>query len=358
MTGAASASWPGARNVLCVRLDSIGDVLMTLPAIRSLHAALPGRRITLLTSPAGAAVAALAPEIDEVITYSAPWMKAEAPPTDSLAFAAGIRERRFDAACIFTVYSQSSLPAALLCHMAEVPLRAAYARENPYHLLTHWQPEREPNPLVRHEVRRHLDLVAALGTPPLASLRIVPGEAAGARARALLAGAGLDSGQPWAIVCPGATAASRRYPPALFAAALRQLQDTHGYRFVLAATAAERPLTATIAAALRGAVDLAGATDLATLHALMALAPLVIANNSGPAHLAAAAGTPVVCLYAQTNPQHTPWGVPLRLLFADQPCRFCYRSVCPEGHHRCLAGVAPARVVEAALALARPPALV
>lgn len=354
MTPVAPGGWDNARNLLCVRLDSIGDVLMTLPAIRSLRAAAPGRRVTLLTSPAGAEVAALAPEIDEVIPYTAPWMKAALVSIDNLSFAAGLRDRGFDAACIFTVYSQSSLPAALLCQMAEIPLRAAYARENPYHLLTHWQPEREPEYLVRHEVRRQLDLAATLGAEPRPDQRIAPGGTALARAGALLARAGLPGETNWAIVCPGATAESRRYSPRQFAAALARLQDEHGYRFVFSGTASESAISAEIGRDLACSLDLTGRTDLATLHAIMSLAPIVIANNSGPAHLGAAAGTPVVCLYALTNPQHAPWGVPARLLFADQPCRFCYRSVCPEGHHRCLADVHPDRVVEAVVGTARP----
>jgi ADP-heptose:LPS heptosyltransferase len=70
-------------------------------------------------------------------------------------------------------------------------------------------------------------------------------------------------------------------------------------------------------------------------------------------HVAAAVGTPVVDLYALTNPQHTPWGVPNRVLSHEVPCAPCYRSVCPEQHHLCLAGVAPERVVKAALELSR-----
>jgi ADP-heptose:LPS heptosyltransferase len=88
--------------------------------------------------------------------------------------------------------------------------------------------------------------------------------------------------------------------------------------------------------------------DLAEMAALLALAPLLIANNTGPVHIAAAVGTPVVDLYALTNPQHTPWGVPNRVLFHDVPCKYCYKSVCPEGHHHCLRLVPPAAIVEAA----------
>ena len=70
----------------------------------------------------------------------------------------------------------------------------------------------------------------------------------------------------------------------------------------------------------------------------------IISNNTGPAHMAAALGTPVVDLYALTNPQHTPWQVPSRVLSHDVPCRWCYSSVCRTGHHLCLRGVAPVEV--------------
>jgi ADP-heptose:LPS heptosyltransferase len=78
---------------------------------------------------------------------------------------------------------------------------------------------------------------------------------------------------------------------------------------------------------------------------------VLIANNSGPVHLAAAVGTPVVDLYALTNPQHTPWGVPSRVLSHDVPCRNCFKSICPYGHNDCLRRISPSAVVRAALEL-------
>ena len=78
---------------------------------------------------------------------------------------------------------------------------------------------------------------------------------------------------------------------------------------------------------------------------------LLISNNTGPVHIAAAVGTPVVDLYALTNPQHTPWRVPNRVLFNDVPCKYCYRSICPMGHHACLRGVDADTVIDAALEL-------
>jgi ADP-heptose:LPS heptosyltransferase len=83
-------------------------------------------------------------------------------------------------------------------------------------------------------------------------------------------------------------------------------------------------------------------------------ARLLLSNNSGPVHIAAALGTPVVDLYALTNPQHTPWGVAARVLNRDVPCRHCLKSICPQGHHQCLRGVPADEVAEAALQLIFP----
>src|ERR1051325_720469 len=141
-----SCDWSDALYVLCVRLDGMGDLLMTTPALRALRDARPGRRLTLLTSPEAAAVTTLVPGLEEVIPYDAPWMKATSPRTNSqtdLAMIQALRARCFHAAVIFTVYSQCPLPAALFCWLADIPRRLAHCRENPYHLLSDWVPEPE-----------------------------------------------------------------------------------------------------------------------------------------------------------------------------------------------------------------------
>lgn len=325
---------------------------MTTPAMRALKELGPGVRMTLLTSRAGAEVAGLIPEVDTVIVYDAPWLKSSptASPRDGCAAMADrLRSERFDAAVIFTVYSQSALPAALLCHMAGIPRRLAHCRENPYQLLTDWVPEPEPERIVRHECRRQLDLVATVGCAPAdeaMSLRVP--RAARARARALVADLGLGARGRWAVVHPGATAPSRRYPQESFAAAARRLVSA-GCAVVFTGSEAEAALVEGIRAAMEApSHSLAGRLTLAELAALLEAAPLLISNNTGPVHVAAAVGTPVVDLYALTNPQHTPWGVASRVLSHDVACKWCYRSVCPEGHHNCLRLVAPDEVFAAA----------
>jgi ADP-heptose:LPS heptosyltransferase len=125
-----------------------------------------------------------------------------------------------------------------------------------------------------------------------------------------------------------------------------------GVRVVLTGDAGERALVEAVGeAAGVAAPSLAGRLDVGELAALLARAPLLVSNNTGPVHVAAAVGTPVVDLYALTNPQHTPWRVPHRVLNHDVPCKYCYKSVCPAGHHLCLRAVEPAAVVRAALDL-------
>src|SRR5205085_7222718 len=173
-----------------------------------------------------------------------------------------------------------------------------------------------------------------------------------ARVDTLLRDAGLDAARPWVVIHPGATAPSRRYPPEHFAAVALKLTRWRGTQVVFTGSGNERDLTEYIRHRMHApSWSLAGELDLAELGALLSLAPLLISNNTGPIHIAAALGTPVVDLYALTNPQHTPWQVPHRVLFNDVPCRNCYRSVCPMGHHGCLRGVSVERVVRAALEL-------
>lgn len=347
------SGWDAARRVLAVRLDTLGDVLMTTPALRALKEG--GRHVTLLTSPQGEAVARLVPEIDEVLVYDAPWMKATGPRggrSPDLACIETLRAGRFDAAVVFTVYSQNPLPSAMLAYLADIPLRLAHCRENPYQLLTDWVKEREPEGGIRHEVRRQLDLVASVGCLPSherLSLRPPPQarRAVDARLRAL----GLAHAGNWIALHPGASAPSRRYPPEFFARAVREL-SLLGIRTVFTGGPDEVDLVEGIRAeAGVESLTLAGQLPLPELAALIERAPLLLSNNTGPAHVAAAVGTPVVDLYALTNPQHTPWAVPSKVLNQAVPCAYCYKSVCPEGHHLCLRGVAPEAVVKETLDL-------
>lgn len=346
-------SWKDVRRLLCVRLDSLGDVLMSTPAMRAFRETL-GCRVTLLTSAAGAAAARLVPEVDEVIEFAAPWMKAAGSGAGDREMIERLAAARFDAAVVFTVYSQSPLPAAYLAYLAGIPLRLAHCRENPYRLLTDWVPEPEPEKLVRHEVRRQLDLASAVGCR-VSDERL--SFCISAEAKLHVQSLVRHFKKPLVVVHPGASAPSRRYPPESFARAVDLLVEQTGCEALFTGDAGEEALVAGVQALMsRPSRSLVGRLDLAELGALVAEADVLLTNNTGPAHIAAAVGTPVVDLYALTNPQHTPWQVKSRVLFHDVPCRNCYKSVCPAGHHDCLRRVEPARVAEAARDLLGVPA--
>lgn len=359
----APRRWHAVRRLLAVRLDNLGDVLMTTPALAALRESLPGTHIALLASPAGAALAPHLPMIDECIEFEAPWVKSraddDAPGATEAALVERLRRGRYDAAIVFTVCTQSALPAALLCRLAGIPLRLAHSRENPYRLLTDWV--RDPDlPLAsaRHEVQRQLDLVAAVGLRAEGDdrLRLSYRADDAHTMRARFAAAGGDLRRPYFVVHPGATAPSRRWPSERYGEAARVLVDASGYQPVFCGAEEDRAHVDAARAALgRPCVDLTGRLALGELAALVAGAQVVLCNNSAASHIASALGRPVVVLYALTNPQHAPWRAAARVLNRDVPCRNCLRSICPEPHHGCLGGVTAREVVDAAASLLGPP---
>jgi lipopolysaccharide heptosyltransferase II len=353
--------WQAARRVLAIRLDNLGDVLMTTPALMALRRGVPDGRLALLTSPAGAALAPHLPWIDQVLAAQVPWVKHDGGHDGALGRAeARLVERlaslRFDAAVIFTVCTQSALPTALLCRMAGIPLRLAHCRENPYGLLSDWVRDTEQvEDGMRHEVERQLALVGTVGFGiDDARLRFEVGAHARSRLGARLLEAGLRPGQPYFVVHPGASAASRRYPAEHFGQAARRVAQDSGCTAVFTGAAQEQALVERARAAMgMPSISLAGELGLGELAALVESSRLLLANNSGPSHIAAAVGTPVVTLYALTNPQHRPWQVAARVLSHDVPCRNCLKSICPQGHHDCLMKITPQCVAEASLKLLR-----
>ncbi|HEX7686892.1 MAG TPA: glycosyl transferase, partial [Burkholderiaceae bacterium] len=159
-------AWRGVRRLLAVRVDNLGDVLMTTPALAAAAASAPGIEITLLGGSGASALAPHLPMVHDVMTARVPWVRHEdgAATVDDAALVARLAERCFDAAVVFTVCTQSALPAAVLCRLAGIPLRLAHVRENPYQLLSDWAPELDLSVSgARHEVRRQLDLVARVG---------------------------------------------------------------------------------------------------------------------------------------------------------------------------------------------------
>lgn len=292
----------------------MGDVLMSSPAIRALKESF-GSRITLLTSPAGSIVTPYLTCIDDTITASLPWVKSDGMDSEALlALAETLRSRSFDAAIIFTVYSQSALPAAMLAYMAGVPVRVAYARENAYDLLTHWMPDVEPYECIKHQVDRDLDLVKMLGADVTDDRLLLENDSrADRRLSQKLAERGI--GDAFIILHPGVSEAKREYPEQYWIETGKLLAEELGMHLLVTGSGSEKALADRIAAGIgTPAISVAGMLDLGEFMQLIRRAVGVVSVNTGTIHIAAAMQTPTAVLYAQTNPQHTPWKSPYTLL--------------------------------------------
>ena len=314
-----TTDWNHAAHLLCVQLGSPSDVLLCTPALRALRAQCPGRRVTLLASPSAAAVGPYLPDVDAVLAYEAPWIKTGAPAPSSahLDWIATLAAQRFDGAVIFTNRNTSALPAALLCQLAGIPLRAACCRDDPSGLLTHWIADPEPGAMLRHPVQRQLDLVRRLGAE-IADERLafVPAHTDLAQVRMRLQAAGIDPAGRWLVLHLGARA--RRWPQHGWSELIRTLHERIACPLVLAGGPREMALIEALDLPPGARVhSLAGQLDIGALGALLAQASLLLGTDPGTNHLATAVGTPVVCLDAAAGLAQTPWKVPGRMLGVD-----------------------------------------
>jgi ADP-heptose:LPS heptosyltransferase len=323
------------RHVLVARLDNDGDVLLAGPAVRAVAAT--AGRVTFLCSERARSAAELLPGVDHIVTYEAPWVPADPPAFDAAA-AASLVDRLagldLDQGLVLTSFHQSPLPLALLLRMAGVAELAAISVDYPGALLD----VRHQVSDELHEVERNLSLAATLGYH-------LPGGDDGRLRVSRPARPGPVPGVPagpYVVVHPGASVPARAWSADANARLVARLADL-GRNVVVTGAPSERDLCARVAAGGRPrAADLSGTTDLAGLAEVLAGAGAVVVGNTGPAHLAAAVGTPVVSLYAPTVPAHRwrPWAVPHVLLgVQDIPCAGCRSRVCPIGGQPCLAAV-------------------
>jgi ADP-heptose:LPS heptosyltransferase len=313
-------------RVLAVRLDNAGDVLLAGPAVRALAAR--AQHVTLLCGPRGRQAAALLPGVDEVLVWRAPWIDPEPEPVDRAhvdALVARVAERRFDCAIVFGSFHQSPLPTALALRMAGVPWIGATSVDYPGSLLD--LRHRIDDDV--HEVERSLDLALAAGFP------LPPADDGALRLREV---PDHRPAEDYVVVHPGASVPARAWAPERSGALVEALAAA-GRTVVVTGSPGERELTALVAGG--GAIDLGGATSLPELAGVIAGARAIVVGNTGPAHLAAAVGTPVVSLYAPTVPavRWRPWKVAHELLYVDVPCAGCRARVCPVPGHPCLGGV-------------------
>lgn len=336
-------------HVLVARMDNDGDVLLAGPAIRAV--ARDAERVTLLCGPRGFQAATLLPGIDDIVVHRAEWIDPEPRPFESeptRRLLLEIARRAPDEAVILTSFHQSPLPLALLLRLAGVPQIGATSVDYAGSLLD----VRHQIDDDVHEVERSLSLVRAMGHE-------LPEDDDGAlRVRQLddtaaAAARPFPPGQSYVVVHPGASVPARAWAPERNAELVGALASA-GWNVAVTGAPSERDLTAQVAA--EGGRDLGGATDLAQLAAVLAGAAAVVVGNTGPAHLAAAVGAPVVSLYAPTVPavRWRPWRIPHAILNEPVPCAGCRARVCPVDGHPCIDQLPLATVLDAVERLATP----
>jgi heptosyltransferase-2 len=361
-------------RILVRGVNWLGDAVMSTPALLRLRERFPQAHIALLTPAKLAELWQAHPALDSVLTF--------APGESPFAVARRLRAGRFDTALVLP----NSPRSALEVWLARIPQRLGYARPwrnwflsqavptRPGHVRMHKRSTDEikrliaspelstPHSALRtphanaHQIHEYLHLAAALGAnpQPLAPLLCVADEEiAAAKARFGLEG----EPRPVLAMNPGAEyGPAKRWPVERFIAAAREIQRRTGCVWLVLGGAGEAALGEEIASALgagaSAARNLAGRTSLRELMALLRLARVLLTNDTGPMHVAAALGTPVVALFGSTSPELTAPGLPgdprHRLLSARAACAPCFRRVCPVDF-RCMRGLAVEAVVGAVM---------
>lgn len=368
--GAASATEPA--RILIRGVNWLGDAVMTTPALLRLRERFSNAFITLFTHEKLAPLWARHPALDAILTFC---------PKDSPWFTGRrLRAEPFDLALILP----NSHRAALECWFAKVPERVGYVRPWRNWFLTRAIPVRsgsmpmkkksaaeiqrlihKPGPDLNlparsHQLYEYLHLAAALGChpEPLApTLYVEPNELTEAGAKF---GLGVPSPEspPLFALNPGAEyGPAKRWPVENFVAAARAIQSRTGCRWVILGGSADVPLASQIQAGIggNGVQTLAGRTSLRELCAVLKLCRVLLTNDTGPMHVAAALGTPVVVPFGSTSPALTGPGLPgdsrHRLVVSMAPCSPCFRRTCPIDF-RCMKSIAVQGVIDAVLQVA------
>lgn len=335
----------GKPKILLIRLDRIGDLVLSFPAIAAVRRRHPEARLTLMVRPPLRALAEQNADVDEVIVYDYARGGRHSGIRGNLRFIREIAKHRFDAAFLLN----PSVRSTLVPWAAGIPYRIGLrTRLAPF--LTTSVPDR------RHEGRKHeaeytLDIVRAFGVraesapPP----RLFVSATSRLAVEKNLAAEGLAPGEPIAAIHPGASCPSKRWPVESFEALGRRILEETGLRIVLIGGKEEKALGAQLASALGPrALDFTGGVPLAELGALLERCRILVSNDSGPVHIAAAVGTPVLSIFGRnraglSQTRWKPLGAAHASMQKDVGCAVCLAHLCPIGFE-CLRALSPEEV--------------
>ena len=329
----------------------VGDALMSVAAFRELRRLFPNAHITVVSKPGTSDIFLDADFIDEVLVYQRRGLPSVWQHVREW------KQRQFDLALLF----QNAFEAAAISFLARVSQRIGYDTERRGFLLTRpvgvpsWKNE-------RHEIFYYLNLVAKLeralfgsssteGREPQFQIA-VSNERKEAARKLLVAHA--DADKPLVLLCPGSVnSRAKRWPAERYAALADQLSDS-GTTVALIGSPGELEVSKhVVSLARRPPMLLTGKTSVAEVTALISIADVLVTNDTGPAHIGAAMGTPVLVIFGPTNPLTTrPFGPTGQIIRHPPDCAPCMLRDCPIDH-RCMTAITPEAVFQRTTELIR-----
>jgi heptosyltransferase-3 len=333
---------PQGAEILIIRLRSLGDVVMLTPALAALRAWRPDLRLSVLVEPPFAPVLEGNPAVADILLHR-----------DFFSTAASLRRRRFP-----VTFNQHGGPtSAFLTAVAGSPSRICWSHCRFGFLYNQRIPDVGALDSRQHfhTVEHRLTQFYWAGLPPssIPPAQVFPQPDAVASVEQLLAANGVGPHSPFAVLHPGAAYFTKRWALEHFAAAAQWLHSQHRLAPVIVLGAGERELVSTVRRLFPSPAVVFDSLSLRELIALISRARLFLGNDSGPAHLATAAGRPVAVIFGSSDSvTWKPWQVPHRVVQNDFPCNPCPGDRCyafPEP--RCILSITPEQVREACDAL-------
>jgi len=333
---------PHNAKVLVVRLRSIGDVVLTLPALQALHDWRPDLRIHMLVEPLSAPLLEEHPAIAEVIVLRKFW------ETVRLL-------RRRDLSIAFNMHGGPT--SAFLTRLSGAPVRVCWAQRQFSSFYNVHVPIHFPvaGRIEMHTSEHRLQQLLYTGLPemPLPAANVYVNTDAAELVRRKLAEKGIGPDQPYAVIRPGASQANKRWPTERFAAIAQWLREAHGIATVVNLGPGDEQMAAEVKQRFAGLGIIVSDLELRGLVALLAGSSLFIGNDTGPTHMAAALGKKCVVVFGASDSKvWSPWKTEYRLVENPFPCEECPRGKCESlGASRCILSIRVEQMREACEAL-------
>ncbi len=333
-----------AGRVLVKEVNWLGDLVISLPALRAIRAAFASSSLTVMVKKELAGFFDGMSWIDEVMPYTV--ARGIRGIADRVSIVNRIRARHFDLAILFP----NSFEAALWATLGGARRRAGFLTDYRGMLLTH-KARPSGDALSGHQRDYWLamvrDTIGVIPAPAAAGVKLEVGEIHLEKMRAWLAAKRKAHGTPLIAIAPAAAyGPAKEWPLDRYAALIDLLSETTGAECVLVGAPSERNLCAQVAAAARAdAIIAAGQTDIGDLIALLSLCDGFAGGDSGAMHLAGALGIPTVGIFGSTNPQRTgPGGARAGVIYHKLECSPCLQRTCRFGHYNCLREITPLEV--------------